>query len=75
MTEKVRAASAIELPEGEGAILVAFVAIPVIWTSLIVPMVYCDICLRSLSLALGAAALVGMGVSALREFVIGRTAH
>ena len=75
MTGKIRAAKAIVLPEGEGPILVAFVAIPVIWTSLIVPMIYCDICLRSLSLALGAAALVGMGAGAVREFVIGRTDH
>lgn len=71
MTKNIRAAKILELPEGEAAVLVAFVAIPMIWTSLVVPMIYSDICLRSLSLTLGAAALTGMAAGLVRELVIG----
>lgn len=72
MTENVQARRAMILQDGEGAVVCTFVAIPVIWTGLAVPMLYCDICMRSFSLALGAAALVGLGASLVRELVIGR---
>lgn len=44
----------------------------VLWTALVVPMIYCSICVRSLFFALGTAALVGLLAGIVREVVIGR---
>lgn len=75
MTENVQAKRAMMLQDGEGAVVCTFVAIPVIWTGLAVPMLYCDICVRSFSFALGAAALVGLSAGLVREIVLGRSAR
>lgn len=75
MTENVQAKRAMILQDGEGAVVCTFVAIPVIWTALVVPMLNCEICMRSLSLALGAAALVGLSAGLVRELVLGRSAR
>lgn len=72
MTKAVTARRTTRLPEGEGAIIVAFVAIPMIWAGLAVSMADCWPCPRRLAAALGAAALLGLAAAALREIVLAR---
>lgn len=61
------------LPDGEGAVIAAFIAVPAIWACLIVPLTFCGMCRFHLLIVIAGACLVGAAAAGFRELVLARS--
>ncbi len=60
------------IPDGEGAVIAAFIAVPTIWASLIVPLTFCDVCHSRQMIIIAGACLLGAAAAGFRELVLAR---
>ncbi len=58
------------LPDGEGAVIAAFIAVPTTWAALIVPLTFCNVCHFHQMIIIAGACLAGAAAAGFRELVL-----